>query len=295
MQQALEKYTGESSLEGIFKRYLKKKIPELRDRDDFEVEFRRNSVTCSTCGTENSAHGFFYRFDGSDQWIYEGGKSDCDDCKSRESFRLYMEQSKRERRKLLSSRLAEEYLCIPDTLKTAGFKNYKVLDSVTGKAKENAMKYVKDFLAGDRYNLLMQGNPGTGKSHLCVAIARTLNEHGYIVGFITTGELLRKIKNTWEKGASKTEEDIFRDLKRFDLLILDDLGSESIGGNDDWRKAMLFEIVNSRLGKPTVYTSNLQDTELPMAVGSRVHSRLYDNTKFIDLFTEDYRKKLMRA
>jgi DNA replication protein DnaC len=55
---------------------------------------------------------------------------------------------------------------------------------------------------------------------------------------------------------------------------------------------MIFELVESRSGKPTIYTSNLTDTDLPKAVGGRVFSRLYDNTKFIDLFIEnyDYRK-----
>ncbi|MGO5012795.1 ATP-binding protein [Niallia sp. Sow4_A1] len=153
---------------------------------------------------------------------------------------------------------------------------------------------MKTFLASeqDRYNLLIQGNPGTGKTHLCVAIARTLKEKGFIVGFLTTGQLLSKIKSTYNKASIITEENIFKDLKKLDLLILDDLGAEASGGNDDWRKSIIFEIVESRSGKPTIYTSNLTDQDLPMVVGERVFSRLYDNTKFIDLFTEDYRKKL---
>lgn len=292
MKEALKQLTGKRSLEEIFKEDVKRCVPELKERDDFEVKFMMNCLPCPKCGTENVSCGFFYRFFGSDEWIHDGRKYECEDCQTKEAWKLYEEESKRESRQYLLSRITKEYFHIPDTLKTAGFKNYEVLDNVTGKAKKEALQYVKDFLNSKYYSLLIQGNPGTGKTHLCTAIARTLRERGYIVGFITTGELLRMIKNTYKQGAIKSEEDIFNDLKKMDLLILDDLGSEANGGSEDWRKAQLFEIVNSRQGKPTVYTSNLDDIQLPKAVGSRVHSRLYENTKFIDLFTEDYRKKL---
>jgi len=81
-----------------------------------------------------------------------------------------------------------------------------------------------------------------------------------------------------------TEEKVFKDLKKLDLLIFDDLGSEAIGGNDDWIRSKIFELVESRSGKPTIYTSNLTHQDLPMTLGKRVFSSLYDNTKFIDLF-----------
>jgi len=193
---------------------------------------------------------------------------------------------------LKRERLIEEYFILPDNLKDAGFKNYQILDGVKAQAKEATIKYTKDFLSGEYYNLLLLGNPGTGKTHLCSAIARTLKENGVIVGFLTTGELLRKIKATYNKGSSKAENDIFKDLKQIELLILDDLGAESLNQNNEWYLKTMFEIVNSRLGIPTIYTSNFDDQKLPIAVGERVFSRLYDNTKFVDLFTEDYRKKL---
>lgn len=271
----------------MLRKIVLKNHPEL-ESCHLEFEFRFG-LKCPDCG-KNERRGLFYRTDHGD-WQPNG-----------ETFCKYCEDKKLAKRlttitfpENLKERLEREYYLIPENLKNAGFKNYEELDDITTKAKEAAMNYAKEFLAGERFNLLILGNPGTGKSHLSVAIARTIKLKDYIVGYLTTGEVLRKIKNTYRPGASKTEEDIFKDLKRFDLLVLDDLGSESVGGNDDWRKAMLFEIVNSRLGLPTVYTSNLDDLQLPEAVGSRVSSRLYDNTKFIDIFTADYRQKLKRV
>ncbi|MDM5210474.1 ATP-binding protein [Peribacillus sp. NJ4] len=203
-----------------------------------------------------------------------------------------MENSLKEREKEIANRLKKGYFLIPETLNNAGFKDYRETNNVTARAKSNFIRFVKDFRVSVRYNLLVMGNPGTGKTHLCVAVARTLIEKGFTVGFLTTGKLLSIISETYQKGAAKKEEDIFRDLKKCDLLILDDLGLEAIGGNNDWRIAMMFKIVESRSGKPTIYTTNLTGTDLENAVGSRVYSRLNDNTKFIDLFTDDYRKNL---
>lgn len=265
-------------------------VPELQGRDDFDVKYEDN-LPCPKCN-RNGGQAIFYRIHGQKEWIQVGETQICYQCEEEEMF-PYLEEVRKKEEKLRAERLMQKYFLIPETLKNAGFKNYEVLDSATAKAKEDAMQYVKDFLDGNYYSLLFMGSPGTGKSHLCAAIARTVKEHGYSVGFITTGEVLRKIKNTYGPGALESEETIFNDLKRLDLLILDDLGSESTGGNDDWRLAMLFEMVNSRMGKPTVYTTNFDDVRLPDAVGARVSSRLNENTKFIDLFrAEDYRKRL---
>ncbi|WP_430143291.1 ATP-binding protein [Peribacillus frigoritolerans] len=44
------------------------------------------------------------------------------------------------------------------------------------------------------------GNPGTGKTHLATAIARTLKKQGYLVGHLTTGLLLSKRRKYIDNG-----------------------------------------------------------------------------------------------
>jgi DNA replication protein DnaC len=282
-------------IEDVYKDAVKKIVPELAVRDDFETEYQQK-LPCLSCG-EKTASGLLYRMLNQDEWYAVRETMKCSVCRDKEAFNAYHSKSLEELRASIGERLTSEYFILPEDLMNAGFKNSVKTNDVTAKAKENAMTYTKMFLSGEYYNLLIMGNPGTGKSHLCAAIARTIKEikeKGYSVGFLTTGKLLSMFKTTYSKGAPKSEEDIFRDIKGIDLLVLDDVGSEAIGGNDDWRKGMLFEIVESRSGKPTIYTSNLTDIDLPAAVGKRVFSRLYNNTKFIDLFIEDYdyRKKL---
>jgi DNA replication protein DnaC len=260
---------------------------------EIETMFK-SGFDCPKCGqrNDNTTGAIFYRENKTDEWKQSGKIFECSDCRSHEALGLFMENSLKKQKNEIAIRLAKDYFHIPGNLNEPGFKNFFETDNVTAKAKGEAICFTKEFLDGNGYNLLIMGNPGTGKTHLSAAIARTAKEKGYTVGFLTTGYLLSLIKATYQKGAEKSESEILRDIGKLDLLILDDVGSEAKGGNDDWRKSMIFEVVESRSGKPTIYTSNLTDTDLPIAVGERVFSRLYDNTKFIDLFTEDYRKRL---
>lgn len=66
-------------------------------------------------------------------------------------------------------RFEKEYWEIPNDLKEAGFKNFRVKgnrNSAPLEAKRVAIDYVKDFMEGIRYNLLIMDNPGSGKTHL---------------------------------------------------------------------------------------------------------------------------------
>lgn len=275
----------------IYKKAVYRLVPNLAGHE-IEVVFRQMLV-CPLCGKEGAC-AYFYRSNNSEAWKQAGKVYSCSECRDKEEVYPHMDRDKKEQERIIADRLMNHYFLLPEKLRELGFKDYLETNPVNTVAKQQAISYIKSFLSSDkeRYNLLFQGNPGTGKTHLCVAIARNLKEKGFIVGFLTMGQLLAKIKSTYNKASMITEENIIKDLKKLDLLILDDLGSEATGGNDDWRKSIIFEVVESRSGKPTIYTSNLTEMDLSVAVGERVSSRLYDNTKFIDLFSEDYRKRL---
>lgn len=280
-------------MQRLFKKMIKRYVPELQERDDFVVKTERR--VCSKCGNETDLV-FLYKLQGNNDWTETSISDECLECINAKDLPGIMREQEFQSSLNRRERLMNDYLMIPNDLAAAGFKNYKETNNVTARALKEAIEYTKHFLANkeeDRYNLLLMGSPGTGKSHLCVAITRTLKEKGFTVGFLTTGALLAKIKTTYSKGVSESEEDIFKDLKRFDLLILDDVGSET-GSKDEfaWSKTKLFEVVNNRIGKPTIYTSNFNEVELPQAIGERTFSRMFNKTKFIDVFTDDYRKTM---
>lgn len=276
------------NLTSLQKRALQKFIPALADRDDFLCE--TSSTVCEKCGGED--YVWKYKFPEESTWQIYKSNSQCKDCDVLD----YLKESRSEHLAMINDALMERYWFIPDDLQNVGFKTFLRTNPVTSNAANLCIDYVRHFKSSspnDRHNLLIMGNPGTGKSHLSMAIARTLKAAGYTVGFLTTGKLMALIKDTYKKGASYSENRIFEDIKKFYLLVLDDLGSEQ-GTRDEfsWAKSKIFEIVNLRINKPTIYTTNFNDLTLSEAVGERVASRLYNKSKFIDLFTEDYRKKL---
>jgi DNA replication protein DnaC len=140
----------------------------------------------------------------------------------------------------MEERLDAEYYRPPSILKNAGFKNYQETNKVTARAKEDVIYFTKELmeLKKGEQNLLVMGNTGTGKTHLCTAAARTLKEKGFTVVFLTSGQLLAKIKSTYQRESLKTSQEILNDIEKLNLLILDDVGSEATGSNGDWRKSM---------------------------------------------------------
>lgn len=71
-----------------------------------------------------------------------------------------------------------------------------------------------------------------------------------------------------------------------EFFILDDVGSAG-EGKSDWRKEVIFEVVNLRYEsqRPTVFSTNYTEQEIKERLGERTHSRLFakENT-VIDMF-----------
>lgn len=278
-------------LKDLQKRSLSKFITDLKDRNDFDYE--QIKTECVRCGKEH--YGYKYRFYGEEEWHFYKPKTQCATC----DLNDHLNHSQKDHMKQVNESLMSRYWFIPKDLEAAGFKSFNRTNRVTANACNICIDYVKKFKESEpdeRFNLLIMGNPGTGKSHLSVAVARTLKSAGFTVGFLTTGKLFSLIKETYKNGASRSENDIFKDIAKLSCLVLDDIGTEQSSKDEfSWAKTKLFEIVNTRINKPTIYTTNFDDLTISEAVGDRVASRLYNNAKFIDMFTDDYRKTLKRA
>lgn len=257
-----------------------------------EYEIRNFTVRCVRCGGKAITTAYMIKSDG--EWKGYEREPICSDCRVIES----LEKEGVHFKDFRNNRLTERNWFVPKGLEDATFKNYRTTNTVTKNALYHCVQYVKGFTEGNpskKHNLMLIGGVGTGKSHLSFAMAKYLrNKNIGSVGFMTTGKLLSLIKETYKKGAVRTENEVISDIEALDFLVLDDLGAEAMDTNEfSWTKKTLFEIINSRLGKPTVYTTNFDDKTLVEVVGERITSRLQDNTKYINIFTEDYRKKFI--
>lgn len=183
---------------------------------------------------------------------------------------------------------------INKALQKATFENYQPSTADLAKSKRTIQEFVQTFDPDESRNLLLKGSYGTGKSHLSVAAVKVLLDRGYTCLFLSVPKLLTKIKNTYNRDAKWSEGDIMDYIQRVDLLVLDDVGTEYTNlrnDQDNWTQSKLFEIMDSRSGRHTIYTTNLGSAELENKINSRNFSRMMEDTEIIIMDGPDYRKK----
>ena len=111
-------------------------------------------------------------------------------------------------------------------LKEAQFPTTKTIESFDFAAQPSLNEaLVRELLRGDymgkRENVLLVGNPGTGKTHLATALGYAACTQGRRVRLFTTTGLVTQML---EQREARSLQRFLRQLERLDLLILDELG-----------------------------------------------------------------------
>lgn len=142
-------------------------------------------------------------------------------------------------------------------IRNARFPYKKYLDELQvdylpedAKKKFKELKTLK-FIEEGR-NIILAGNPGTGKTHLSIGLGINACNKGYKVFFTTAASLINELKET------KSDKKLYTFEKRFekyDLIILDELGYISF---DKEGSELLFTFLSLRAErKSTIITTNL--------------------------------------
>jgi DNA replication protein DnaC len=101
-------------------------------------------------------------------------------------------------------------------------------------------------------NVILVGNPGTGKSHISIGLGILACNAGYKVLFSKVPTLINKLK---ECRSQRTLLSIERQFEKYDIIILDELGYISF---DKEGGELLFNHLSLRAErKSTIITSNL--------------------------------------
>lgn len=108
-----------------------------------------------------------------------------------------------------------------------------------------------DFIKQGR-NVVLYGNPGTGKTHIATALGIKACQHDYSVLFTSVPILLTQIR---EAKSSKTLRSLQLRFEKYDLVICDEFGYVSC---DKEGGELLFNHLSLRAGKKaTIITTNL--------------------------------------
>ena len=142
-------------------------------------------------------------------------------------------------------------------IKNACFPYKKYLDELKSEyLPEDCRRKFKELktlnFIDEGRNIILAGNPGTGKTHLSIGLGIEACNMGYKVYFTTVASLINELKE------SRSEKKLYTFEKRFekyDMIVADELGYISF---DKEGSELLFTFLSLRAErKSTIITTNL--------------------------------------
>lgn len=185
-------------------------------------------------------------------------------------------------------------------IKDARFPVVKTIESFDFKAQASINEpLVRELLVGEyitrRENVLLVGNPGTGKTHLATALGYIACAQGRKVRFMATSSLVTQLLEAREDRSLRR---LLKQMERIELLILDELGYVpfSKAGAE-----LLFDVISRAYERTSVIiTTNLPFENWTEVLGSErltgaMLDRLTHRVHILEANGESYRLKDAKA
>ncbi len=213
----------------------------------------------------------------------------CDDKKLAQQLDFPTTKTESDKRKIIAR--SQHFTRIPEDIKDVKLNDYVAETKEQKQARQLAIDFITDF--DKEKSLVLSGDPGIGKSHIAVSITSALSKD-YSTLFLKSTSLLDLIKDSYN-GANHSELDVLNICADVDLLVIDDLGAEysKEGESESWASDIIYKVIDSRLGKSLIITTNYSESLLEKKYGfngKRITSRMSDNADKIRIVGNDRRK-----
>lgn len=134
--------------------------------------------------------------------------------------------------------------------------------------------FSREYPTGES-GLLLMGPCGAGKTHLAVAVLRSLIERGHTGLFYDYRDLLKQIQASYNPASQTAEAAVLDPVLRTEVLLLDDLGASK---PSDWALETVGHILNTRYNEKrvTLITTNYLDGPGRLEAGDTVRAARTD-------------------
>lgn len=217
----------------------------------------------------------------------------CPDCSAEQHETE--EQARVREREIGRQRMIESRLNragIPLRFRSRSFDNFEAKTSgqvvALAASREYADEFPQRYAAGA--TMVFSGLPGTGKSHLAIAVCMAVMERGYTAMYINALDAIRMVRSTWGKHSEQSEREVMNQLAGIDLLVVDEVGAQY---GTEGEQVILFDIINRRYQdqRPMILLTNQGKDGFKSYLGDRAFDRLREAGKWVAFDWRSWRGK----
>ena len=243
---------------------------------------------CGGIGTRDGhcqEHGDFvevlYRRKSEDGQTASEGWGGCPECAKLQAERE-LNAAERNRFTEIAQERIEHYqghTGIWPKFKNASFENYHPVNEKAARNVEFIKQYA-DLVSRDDHKgrcLILSGNVGAGKTHLCCSLLRqVISNTAQPCFYISFDELVNMFRETMDRTAGCTERELIAKFGRYRLLVIDEVGLQKFS---DYELTVAYKVINARYQNvlPTVLATNVPAKNLKNCIGERAVDRLREN------------------